>query len=583
MVGEEIERNKAIAIPVLIIYVVIVMLLFFSNPPTTNEGYLTFSVTAISLGLFFGFIFLIVSYTGEGSKLHGLKPLTDRMPTIKRAEGHVHFKTKMMWTLLILIFYFIMTNVMIYGLDQEKTLDLFESFRAVMAGASGSLMHLGIGPIVTASIIMQLFVGAKIINLDLTQADDKAIYQGTQKVLVIIMIIVESIPQVYGYLMPSKGIIASIGTGPANMIIVLQLIMGSYIVFLMDEVVSKWGIGSGISLFIAAGVSQAIFTGTISWLPIDNPGQYGLGGFGEVPGGTIPKTAHLLSQMSLSDLTNGGGWERIFLGPPNPIIALIGTIVIFIIVAYVESTRVELPLAHGRVRGARGRYPIRLIYASNIPVILMAALLANVNMFSLLLWSHPSLRNVPLIGRQWWIGDYGPIENPSTKPLAGGAWYLSQVNGVHEWLLPMLNWEGYSQYVSGDHNYYQVIAHVLVYFGVMVIGSILFAKFWIETTNMGPEAVAKQIQSSGMQIPGFRRDPRVLRKVLDRYIPMVTVISGAFVGALAAAADMIGTVGNTSGTGVLLTVGIIIRLYEEIGKEQMMEMHPVLRGFFGGE
>jgi preprotein translocase subunit SecY len=376
---------------------------------------------------------------------------------------------------------------------------------------------------------------------------------------------------------------AAIGVGPANMLIVLQLIMGSYIVFLMDEVVSKWGIGSGISLFIAAGVSQAIFTGTISWLPIDNPQQYGLGAFGDVPGGTIPKTAHLLSQMSLSDLTNGGGWERIFLGPPNPIIALIGTIVIFIIVAYAESSRVELPLAHGRVRGARGRYPIRLIYASNIPVILMAALLANVNMFSLLLWSHPSLKEVPLIGHQWWIGSYTTAEgDPTTKPIAGGAWYLSQVNGVHEWLLPMLNWDRYSAYV-GDHNYYQVIAHVAVYLGVMVVGSILFAKFWIETTNMGPEAVAKQIQSSGMQIPGFRRDPRVLRKVLERYIPMVTVISGAFVGALAAVADMIGTVGSTSGTGVLLTVGIIIRLYEEIGKEQMMEMHPVLRGFFGGE
>jgi preprotein translocase subunit SecY len=213
----------------------------------------------------------------------------------------------------------------------------------------------------------------------------------------------------------------------------------------------------------------------------------------------------------------------------------------------------------------------------------MAALLANVNMFSLLLWSHPSLKEVPLIGHQWWIGSYTTAEgDPTTKPIAGGAWYLSQVNGVHEWLLPMLNWDRYSAYV-GDHNYYQVIAHVAVYLGVMVVGSILFAKFWIETTNMGPEAVAKQIQSSGMQIPGFRRDPRVLRKVLERYIPMVTVISGAFVGALAAVADMIGTVGSTSGTGVLLTVGIIIRLYEEIGKEQMMEMHPVLRGFFGGE
>ncbi|MFN3284466.1 MAG: preprotein translocase subunit SecY, partial [Pseudothermotoga sp.] len=114
----------------------------------------------------------------------------------------------------------------------------------------------------------------------------------------------------------------------------------------------------------------------------------------------------------------------------------------------------------------------------------------------------------------------------------------------------------------------------------MVVGSILFAKFWIETTNMDAEAVAKQIESSDMLIPGFRRDPRVLRLVLQRYIPQITIISGAAVGALAAIADMIGTVGNASGTGVLLTVGILINLYEAMGREQLMEMHPVLRQFF---
>ena len=32
----------------------------------------------------------------------------------------------------------------------------------------------------------------------------------------------------------------------------------------LDEVVSKWGIGSGISLFIAGGVAQTIVTATIN-------------------------------------------------------------------------------------------------------------------------------------------------------------------------------------------------------------------------------------------------------------------------------------------------------------------------------
>jgi preprotein translocase subunit SecY len=105
----------------------------------------------------------------------------------------------------------------------------------------------------------------------------------------------------------------------------------------------------------------------------------------------------------------------------------------------------------------------------------------------------------------------------------------------------------------------------------------------VQTTNLGPDAVARQIQKSGMQIPGFRRDPRVLKRVLERYIPTVTIMSGAMIGALAAGADMIGTTGHATGTGLLLAVGILIHFYEAIGREQMMEMNPVLRGFFGRE
>ncbi len=517
------------------------------------------------------------------SKLYYLKPIADRLPTITRPEGHVHFRTKMTWTVLILIIYFMLTNVFIYGLSQADTIDLFESYRAILAGQSGSLMHLGIGPIVTGSIIMQLFTGAKIIKLDLTKDDDKGVYQSVQKLIVIVMIIVEAIPQVYGYLVPSTGFIANMesfwagnGGGLAKGIIVLQLCIGSYLVFLMDETISKWGIGSGISMFIAAGVSHAIFTGTFSWIPVNMSETVSLA---NPPAGTIPKTLYFINNMSSQSMA-GGGFERILLQPPNPIIALVGTVVIFFIVVYVESSRVELPLAHERARGARGRYPIRLIYASNIPVILMAALLANVSMFSILFWSHPTLSRLPGLGHKWWLGAYAP---GSTAPIAGGAWYLRSPNGLHDWLLPMLS-ERYRSvaYLQG-HELWQVSIYVGIYMAVMVLGSIMFAKFWIETTGMGSEDVAKQIQNSGMRIPGFRRDPRVLKKVLDRYIPVVTVISGAFVGALAGFANLIGTVGQTSGTGVLLTVGILIRLYEEIGKEQMVEMHPVLRGFFGEE
>ena len=520
------------------------------------------------------------------SVLYKLKPVIDRMPAIKKPDGHVPFKTKMYWTIMILVFYFVMTNVFLYGLSKSaESLDLFASFRAILAGAQGSLLHLGIGPIVTGSIIMQLFTGAKIIKLDLTGSEDKAIYKGTQKVLVIIMIVVEAVPQVMGYLIPSETLVGNLGVWGAKSILVFQLCVGSYLVFLMDELVSKWGIGSGISLFIAAGVAQQIFTGTINWEWQDatravdgnigfNPGD---GGGPNLPAGTIPRIIYALGHLSTSDMTRGG-FRVVFVDPPNAVIALIGTIIVFVIVAYAESSRIELPLAHGKVRGARGRYPIRLVYASNIPVILMAALLANINMFTLLIWNSARFDGT-FLENPTWLGAYYPGE---TRPYAGFAYYVSQVNGLHEWLIPLVN-EDYLVNLGPDFTKGKVLAHVVTYTSFMILGSVVFAKFWIETTNMGPEAVAKQIQSSGMQIPGFRRDPRVLKRVLERYIPVVTVLSGAFVGALAAFADLVGTTGQSSGTGVLLMVGIIIRMYEQIGKEQAMEMHPVLRGFFGTE
>lgn len=506
------------------------------------------------------------------SLLYKFKPISDRLPAVKRPEGHVHFRTKMMWVIVILLVYFVMTNVYIYGLDQGETMDLFAQYRTIMAGASGSLLQLGIAPIVTASIIMQLFVGAKIIKLDLTNREDKACYQSVLKLLVIGMILFEAIPQVFGYLVPSDNFVSTFGSGGAKILIIIQLFIGSYIVFLMDEVVSKWGIGSGISLFIAAGVAQALFTGTINWNPVDASAAMSLS---NPPAGTIPNAIYVLANTNAADMANGG-YEMILLNGPNPLIALIGTVIIFFVVAYLESTRIELPLSHGNARGARGRYPIKLLYASNIPVILMAALLANISMFALLFYTNPTLSSIPFLGGNEYIGSFA---EGSTQASGGLVWYLSAPTGLTSWLLPILDPSGY----ANGHDPIQNLMHVVIYFTIMVLGSILFAKFWISTTNMGPEAVANQIQRSGMQIPGFRRDPRVLKRVLERYIPVVTVLSGAIVGALAAGADLIGTTGHASGTGVLLTVGILIQFYEAMGREQMMEMHPVMRGFFEGE
>jgi preprotein translocase subunit SecY len=111
----------------------------------------------------------------------------------------------------------------------------------------------------------------------------------------------------------------------------------------------------------------------------------------------------------------------------------------------------------------------------------------------------------------------------------------------------------------------------------MILGCVVFSIFWVNTAGMDSKSVAKQIQRIGLGIPGFRRDIRIIERVLDRYIPYLAVLSGLMIGLLAAFADFAGALGT--GTGILLTVMIVYNLYEEIAMQHLEDVHPALRRF----
>lgn len=117
-------------------------------------------------------------------------------------------------------------------------------------------------------------------------------------------------------------------------------------------------------------------------------------------------------------------------------------------------------------------------------------------------------------------------------------------------------------------------AHVIIYVVVLIVLCVIFGKFWIEMTGQSPKNIAEQIGSQGWQIPGFRRDPRIVEGLLNRYIPTITVLGSIFVGLLAALATLTGAVG--SGMGILLTVGIIYMLYQQLEQEKLFDTYPLL-------
>jgi preprotein translocase subunit SecY len=311
--------------------------------------------------------------------------------------------------------------------------------------------------------------------------------------------------------------------------LIFQLFLGGMLILFMDEVISKWGFGSGVSLFIAAGVSAEIFVRALS--PFVPEGA-------DYATGAIPALFQALSARD--PLTVG-----LMLG------SLATTALVFVIAVYAQSMKVEIPLSFGRIRGHGIRWPLSFIYTSNIPVILVAALMANVQLFARILqsWGYPILGT--------FIGN-------------------TPASGIVVWLhSPDILGKVIKGTIVGSD-----ILHAMVYILFMIVGAVIFSWFWVQTSGMDARSQAKQIMASGLQIPGFRKDQRVLERLLNRYIGPLTIMGAVTVGFLAAFADLTGALSR--GTGILLAVMIIYRLYEDIAKQHMMDMNPMMRKFMGG-
>lgn len=480
-------------------------------------------------------------------------PVLTRLPAVNRPTGHVAFKDKLKWTAIILVLYFFLTNIQIWGLGAGSS-DAFGQFRSILAGSFGSVLTLGIGPIVTASIVLQLLSGAELLNLD-TNNDprDQQIYQGLQKFLVFVMILFTGFPMIFGGgFLPADTSFASVVPGGVlgvQLLMFAQITVGGIFILYMDEVISKWGVGSGVGLFIIAGVSQRLFGGIVGVESI--AGQNGI----------IANWIFIATgDISLGPIFTGSGINSLIFGAGS-LLAIATTVLIFVAVVYTESVRVEIPLSNSSVKGARGKFPVKLIYASVLPMILVRAIQANIQFLGNILNAQLG-SNMPE-----WLGVYS-----SGSPVDGLFYYLAPIYSPQDWMW----WLG-----STTNETWQILLRAGVDLTIMVVGGGIFAIFWVETTDMGAKATAEQIHNSGMQIPGFRRNTQVIERVLAKYIPVVTVLGGAIVGVLAVMANMLGTIGGVSGTGLLLTVSITYKLYEEIAEEALMDMHPMMRKMFG--
>merc|ERR1719399_2607209 len=236
----------------------------------------------------------------------------------------------------------------------SKSADPFYWMRVILASNRGTLMELGISPIITSGLVMQLLAGAKIIEVDQSLKEDRVLFQGAQKLFGMLITLGEAVAYVISGM---YGDIKELGAGNA-ILIILQLFVAGIIVIILDELLQKgYGLGSGISLFIATNICESIIWKAFSPTTINT-------GKGTEFEGAVIALFHLLITRPDKIRALKEAFYRQNL--PN-ITNLLATVLVFLIVIYFQGFRVDLPIKNQRMRGQQGSYPIKLFYTSNIP------------------------------------------------------------------------------------------------------------------------------------------------------------------------------------------------------------------------
>jgi preprotein translocase subunit SecY len=225
---------------------------------------------------------------------------------------------------------------------------------------------------------------------------------------------------------------------------------------------------------------------------------------------------------------------------------------VILFITYIEGIRVEVPITSVKYRGFQGVYPIKLLYVSNIPVILVSALTANISFFTRILSNYVGTHPPS------WM-HYLVVYDTNNNPIGGLVWYITPPNGIQQSAANPI--------------------HALIYLVFLMTLAVMFARIWVEIGGLSSRTVAKNLMNADVQVPGFRRAGLSIEQVLNRYIPPITVIGGLIIGSVAAISDVFGVFGT--GVGLLLGVDIVLQYYQMLVKEQLEEFSPRLAGVLG--
>ena len=450
-----------------------------------------------------------------------IEPIANYIPYVPKPTVPIKSSEKLVWTGMVLFIYLIYSQIPLYGIYKTRDADPLHYMRVILASSKGTLSELGITPIISSSIILTILRTLRILSVDQSIKEDKIRFEQTMKFLAIVITFGQAIAYVVGGMYGPVELIGYFN----SVLLIAQLVIGGIIIIILDEVLSqKYGLISGISLFIATNICENFMWKCFSPFTITN--QRGI----EYEGAVIAFFHFLITKKSKYQAMSLAFFRQ---SAPN-LSQVLATILIILVVIYLWKFKIEIKLVHRKMPGSTFSQPIKLFYSSTTPVIMMNTFFSNIYVFSQILYQrYPNNLIIKLLGT-WATVDGEQI------PTGGIAYFLSP-----------------------PKSFANLITHPLksfVYIILILYLSGLFTQTMVSITGKGASDMARALKHEGFFMEGMKENEESIYKRLEKIIPTVSFLSGMLIAALQIFADLIGAIG--SGTGILLLVSTILEAYE---------------------
>lgn len=454
-----------------------------------------------------------------------VKPFLPILPEVESPLQKVDYQEKLAWTATIGFFFFLMSEVPLYGVTAAEVYDPLYWLRPILASTKGSLMEIGISPIITSGIIMQILGGLQIIDVNYDFKSDRDLFQSAQKLLAMLLSVVQTFAIIF------SGLYGSPFTMTVNqwLLLVLQLFAPSMFLIFSDEIMQKgYSWGTGASFFLALKVAQEFLWRALSFQTNDF-------GRGKEFTGSIVAFVHSLFTRSFKNAIVESFYRTHL---PN-LFETYTTLVVLIGTVYLLSVRIDLPIKSTKVRSPASSYRIRLLYTSGMPLLFVAAIVSNLFLLSQALFTQfPDNLLVRLFG---------------TWAVSGQSDKLTAISGLAYYMSPPVS------FISALWDPIKTVVYALL----LVVSCAAFSRSWSDISGDSPKDVAKTFKNQGIVIVGHR-DVSVVKE-LRRVIPVAASVGGAVVAGVSIVSDLAGACGM--GAASITAVCIVYSYFEILAQE----------------